>query len=78
VSQQAFYEQVQRREEWEAAHPLPTAQELDADKAFVAALADKFPQLRAWPGQQKKSPVLSSGNGLEVSNAVKYSAKGKT
>jgi hypothetical protein len=56
---QAFFEQVQRREEWEAAHPLPTAQELDADTSFVAALAEKFPQLRAWPGKQVNGSVAT-------------------
>lgn len=45
MTQQAFYEQVQRREEYE--------RQQDADATFREALAEKFPQLLAWPGRNE-------------------------
>jgi hypothetical protein len=49
---QAFFEQVQRREEYEREH--------DPDAAFRQALTDKFPQLLAWTG---KEPNLNPPKG---------------
>jgi hypothetical protein len=58
VSQQAFYETVQREQE-----RMEYEQELLAERARLASLQDKWPSLKSWPGREKKSPVLSSGNG---------------
>jgi hypothetical protein len=67
VSHQQFYETVQREQEWIEEYEQARK---EADAARLAAIVEKWPQLKSWPGKEKQSPVLSSGI-----NAVKDSAQ---
>lgn len=61
MSQAQFHQQVQQWRELEediAAKAESESSDLqspeDADGAFREALAEKFPQLRAWPGKKEQ------------------------
>jgi hypothetical protein len=60
VSQQAFYETVQREQErMEYEQELLAAQAAKREEQRLSALAEKWPGLKSWPGKPVPADILN-------------------